>query len=259
LSAAPAIGEQNVALPGGATLRFEPFDTKHLGGRAYSIVYPASISDPDLKSALEKVRQFVAGQKDIVLVTGRAQTPTQQEAHRQAGFHQVETFLTFSKSLGADLEAKPDARVGPAVPDDEAACVALGGSAFVYDRFHRDPAVPNSAADALKAEWVMNGLRGRADRTFVARAGGQVVGFNLCMLRNDVPWIDLIAVDSRHRRKGLARALVDASLLHYRDRGFARLDVKTQSENPDSVLLYKRCGFELTDTAAAFHLTPGVS
>jgi ribosomal protein S18 acetylase RimI-like enzyme len=141
-------------------------------------------------------------------------------------------------------------------PSDEAECVALGGRAFVTDRYHREPTIPKAAADALKADWVRNSLRGRADRSFVARENGRAVGFNLCMAKADTAWIDLIAVDGSQRRKGLARALVDAALLHYRERSFAHMRVKTQADNTASVALYRQCGFDLIEQAAIYHLDP---
>jgi ribosomal protein S18 acetylase RimI-like enzyme len=249
-----ALQEQgrDISLTGGATLRFEPFDSKHLGAPAYVLIAPAQ----SLSSALDALRGWLSGKPRFALVTARPVNAEQEVQLAQAAFHKIETSLTFGRSLDAPLPLQADPRVGLAGPADEADCVALGRTAFVTDRYHRDSAILRTAADALKADWVRNSLRGRADRSFVARENGRAVGFNLCMAKGDTAWIDLIAVDGRHRRKGLARALVDAALMHYRERGFARMHVKTQADNTASVALYRECGFDLIEQATVYHLNP---
>ena len=243
----------DIALGAGARLRFEPFDSAHLGAAAYML-----ISSPDttsLRVALNSLKGWLASKPRFALVTARPANAEQESNLGQAGFHKVETSMTFRRSFD-DLASQADPRVTFAESADEADCVALGSRAFVTDRFHREPAIPKAAADALKADWVRNSLHGRADRSFVARQGGRPAGFNLCMVRGDTASIDLIAVDSAQRRKGLARALVEASLSHYRERGLARMQVKTQADNAASIALYRQCGFELIEQSAVYHLTP---
>jgi ribosomal protein S18 acetylase RimI-like enzyme len=245
---------QDVGLSGGTILRFEPFDSKHLGAPSYALVAPPEL--PSLHEPLVALQTWLAAKPCFALVTARPANAEQRRELAQAGFRNIETSLTFGRPLDSGLPSQADARIGLATSVDELDCVALGGRAFVTDRFHRDPAIPKTAADALKADWVRNSLRGRADRCFVARQGDDAVGFNLCMARNDTAWIDLIAVDTAHRRKGLARALVEAAMVHYRDRGFVRLHVKTQADNAASIALYEQCGFALIERSFVCHLTP---
>lgn len=248
---------KDVELGSDARLRYEPFESRHLGGSAYSLVLPTKADR--FNFVFDAFEQWRHKRPAPRLVTARACNAAQEVALTAAGFRRIETTVTLARSLADVSGLVADPRVEVAQPDDEADCVAIGGSAFSYDRFHHDPNIGKSAADAIKAEWVHNGLRGRADRAFVARHGEKAMGFNLCMLRGGEPWIDLIAVDASARRQGLARALVEASLVYYATRAHARMNVGTQADNTESLTLYVRCGFVETGRQGVYHLTPARS
>jgi ribosomal protein S18 acetylase RimI-like enzyme len=69
-------------------------------------------------------------------------------------------------------------------------------------------------------------LRRDPDASFVAEAGGKVVGFMLGEVRSGefgleepTGWIEVLGVDPDHRGKAIGRRLAEAVLEHFRQRG----------------------------------------
>jgi len=165
------------------------------------------------------------------------------------GFRAIETLVTFRRQLRAELMPGGIAIAGPETAD---ACVAIARRAFTNDRLHRDRRVPDGVADLVRERWIRNNLGGRADASFVARDGGRVVGFSLCLLDGDEAVIDLIAVDGEYRQKGLGRALVLGALAHYGGRA-RTMQVGTQADNLPSLKLYRGAGFVEAERQITLH------
>jgi len=133
---------------------------------------------------------------------------------------------------------------------------AVGGIAersFVHDRFHRDPAIPLAAANAVKRSWALNYFAGkRGDWMVVVCRDGRPVGFlQLLRSQTDDLVIDLIAVDRDYRRGGIARAMIAFAVANCR--GDGRLVVGTQVANVASVRLYENIGFRLDAAHYVLH------
>ncbi len=169
------------------------------------------------------------------------------------GFSRVERLLTLSRPIPET--PPPGALAGLMRPGDAAACAALAGAVFTFDRFHADSAIDDAAADKLKAAWVANSCAGRADAMFVTREGETVTGFNACMLRETTAIIDLIGVAADRQGTGLGGSLVDGALAHYIGRA-ETITVGTQSNNFGSLELYDSRGFRQTHAALTFHAHP---
>ena len=178
-------------------------------------------------------------------------------ALQAGGFRVIECLLTLARPLDGAVPAMP-AGVSLAKPEDAEGCARVGGGAFRYDRFHADPTIDHGRADALKAAWAGNAVRGRADAVFVTRAGGAITGFSACLLRGDIAVIDLIGVAPAHQAQGLGRALTEAALAHYAGRA-KRMLVGTQSCNYASLALYQRAGFRIESSALTLHAHLGLS
>src|SRR5207249_33706 len=116
-----------------------------------------------------------------------------------------------------------------------------------FSRFHLDPLVDNAIANRIKHSWIESYLEGRrGEKLLVAVIGNMPVGF-LAVLSNEKDeapsrTIDLIAVDSAHRRKGIAEVLIRHLVEDSRHR-FQNLFVGTQVANVPSIRLYEKLGF----------------
>jgi len=232
-----------------------PFESAQFGRPVARLVLRGTPGAADAafarRLAQEMAERKRAGEFLVSCRFPEAQADAMDAALRDAGFVAVETLVTFERAIEAPL-APPEATVAPATPGDVDACVAIGASAFVYDRFHADARLPKDRADALKGAWVRNDLTARADACFVARREGRVAGFVLCLRHENVAIIDLIAVGRGHQGRGLGRALMLAAIAHYAGPG-RRMRAGTQQNNRPSTALYTRLGFAVAARARTYH------
>lgn len=232
-----------------ARLQINDFETDLLGVPVGKLVVRG---DGGSKRSAGRIGRLVAGwsERRIWLVSCRVpQVSPLIPALKGSGFQAVETLVTFRHTL-ADVPMAEG--VERARPEDADACVAIARRAFTQDRLHRDPRVPDAAADLVREHWVRNNLGGRADASLIVRADGAVVGFNLCILEGDEAVIDLIAVDVSHQHRGIGRRLVEGALARYRGRARA-MRVGTQADNAASIKLYRGTGFVEADRKITLH------
>ena len=176
----------------------------------------------------------------VWLVTARvAETSDIIPSLEELGFRAVETLVTLRHDLsGAD--AAPGVRLAEVNEFED--CLGVANRAFVNDRLHRDPLVPDWVADKIRSQWVLNNLESRGDASFVVSDDDGVAGFNLCLMEGGDAVIDLIAVDTGRQKKGFGRALVNGALGHYRGKA-ETMRVGTQADNEPSIALYRGTGF----------------
>jgi mycothiol synthase len=119
------------------------------------------------------------------------------------------------------------------------------------------------------AHW-MEGSTTRLDLSFVARRDGRVVGYSI---NEHYPedadvtgrldgWIAQLGVLKDERGRGIASALIAASVEAFRAVGFDHAMLDVDSANPSNAHeLYRRLGFELVQTEVAHELTvaPGAA
>ncbi len=103
----------------------------------------------------------------------------------------------------------------------------------------------------------------RRDLSLAATSGGEVVA--LCLNSHFVDdvavtgrvdgWIDLLGVVPRWRRKGLASALIAASLEAFKAAGFTHAMIAVDQDNPTGASgLYRNLGFELLNRSVTSEL-----
>jgi ribosomal protein S18 acetylase RimI-like enzyme len=207
----------------------------------------------------EASRPLFAGSLDALAREGcQLVTARRPEAERDvnsalqaAGFQVIECLMSLTRPLERNGGELPSG-VSVASNDDADGCAEVARRTFRSDRFHADPAIDDAAADTLKAEWARNSVRGRADKVFITRDNGTVIGFNACLLKGDEAVIDLIGVAPGHQGRGLGRALTAAAIAHYSGRA-ACITVGTQSCNSASLSLYQDAGFRICNSALTLH------
>jgi ribosomal protein S18 acetylase RimI-like enzyme len=247
------VAESEGALVGRIAVATRAFESEMLALKVCSIDAIAMTPEHELQLA-----QLLSRTLDTLAADGyRLVTCRQPEtggiakaALQKAGFKVLERLVTLSRPLIEPIEMP--AGVTLASPDDAEGCAAIAREVFTFDRFHADPQIEDAAADRLKAQWVRNSVKGRADAVFVTREGGKVTGFNACMRANDKAAIDLIGVSSSHRGQGLGRALTLASIAYYTGKT-AQIRVGTQSNNTASLALYGATGFRTLSSAITLH------
>ncbi len=183
------------------------------------------------------------------------------QALENGGFTIVDGLLTFMKCLNQDDSTKfqhAGFEIRAARVDDLEALSSITRRAFVYDRYHADPFIPDRVADNLHETWLRNSVQGRAaDIVLLVEAQEEVLGFVTCKLDPDTPKtlgsligsIILVATADHARGRGIARALTQAALGWFGDQGADVAAVGTQLQNLPAARLYQSCGFSLAGSS----------
>ena len=104
------------------------------------------------------------------------------DAAQRMGFSLIDTNLRFAMPL-SEMCRTPVVRAAScsATPDMADAIGEIAARSFFDDRFHRDPAIPKTAADELKRRWATNFFAGeRGDWMVVTCVGDRPVGSSNC-------------------------------------------------------------------------------
>jgi streptothricin acetyltransferase len=97
-----------------------------------------------------------------------------------------------------------------------------------------------------------------AKTIFFAYADDELAGqLRIMKYWNGYAYIDDVAVDTKYRRQGIGRALIERAIEWAREKGFPGIMLETQNNNVVGCKLYESCGFELRgfDT----HLYKGIT
>jgi len=242
------------ALPEGWALVSQPFESEFFAAPVLQLRIGGDGLDR-LESTAAEVAAW-AGRTGAGLVMARV-PPAEERiaaALTAAGFALVETLVTLECPAPEQAIYPATVRAGGA--EEVAECAAIAREAFVFDRYHADRRIAGRIASDIKENWVRNAFAGRADRCFVAEDEGRVAGFLLTLKRDDALVIDLVAVGSGFRGRGVGRALVEAAKARSHEVGAARVRVGTQAANHVSLGLYDAAGFVRRSEMLTFHWVP---
>ena len=122
----------------------------------------------------------------------------------------------------------------------------------IYDvACEAEPDVPGAENDRMKTfeDWLAQDMQGsgdRADATFVALAGDEVVGyakFSLTAAQPETAHHDMTGVKRAWRGRGIAGALKLAQISWAKDQGYQRLATQNEVRNEPIRRLNKRLGY----------------
>lgn len=175
-------------------------------------------------------------------------------AAEQAGLRLVDVSVDLATPVGGHHAiAANGGGIRAATPADVDPLQSIAESAFQYSRFAADPFFSAEQVAGFHRQWVSNLCDGLAKAVLVALASDEIVGFTSCALQADgTGRIPLIATSDEHRRQGVGRALVDASLAWFAGAGVKSVRVKTQAVNYPALGLYHRAGFTIAATELTF-------
>ena len=129
---------------------------------------------------------------------------------------------------------------------DHAAILRLAEGLSEESRFSRDRRFGKAAARALyRRKWAQKFLTDapKTSCVVVARERGRVAGFVASSAKNRVVHIELVMVDASFRGQGIGGALMDATIITYRKKGYIHFRVVTQGTNLPARKLYESRGF----------------
>lgn len=126
----------------------------------------------------------------------------------------------------------------------------LAANAMTTSRFHQDTLIAPELAADVKRRWAMNFFAGkRGQKMIIARSkGGKVIGFNQILYDGQTRVIDLICTAEDWRRKGVARAMIEAMFEPTKT-----TRVGSQANNKAADKLYRKLGFKPASTSICMH------
>ena len=165
----------------------------------------------------------------------------------RAGYRPSRWFDELHRSLDdlPSLLAPPGITIRSWGPDDSEPARLVGNAAFA-DHWGSTP----RTSETWSADLSAHGRR--LDLSFVAEESGEVVGYSLnAYYPDDVAvtgrhdgWIDSLGTLRSHRRRGIASALVVASLHAFAGAGLEGAMLGVDSDNPSGAYgIYERLGF----------------
>jgi mycothiol synthase len=208
--------------------------------------------------ALEKI---AAAEKDVpgrVLVHADEHLADQRALLEAAGFTLVRWFLEMTRPLDGevpDVALEPPLRLVPYTPDLSEAVRAAHNEAFA-DHWGSEP--------RAREEWERATVGGRTFRpgwSFVVLDGEEVAGYALSSAYEQdwaaqgytAGWTDLLGVRRAWRHRGVARALLAASMRAFAADGMERADLGVDSENLSGALaLYTGLGYRPAHRTTAY-------
>ena len=168
------------------------------------------------------------------------------------GFNLIEATVTLRKKVGAPAGREEAVNVRFAEDQDREGVKALAARNFIYSRFHMDPLISRDLANEVKAGWAENFFfKKRGDNMVVAYEGASLAGFLQLLYSGKDLVIDLIAVEEKFRRMGVARHMI-----HFAEtalKGFEEMAVGTQIANVPSIRLHEGLGFKMASSSYTFH------
>lgn len=123
------------------------------------------------------------------------------------------------------------------------------------EKLGRDESAMDSMVSPLPSEfqnpnWILKNIKGENTVVFVAEVDGKIVGYSLGWVSQ--PWsykakrgyICDCFVEKSHRRRGLGKALVEAMLEWFKNKGVECVEADVYSSNTPSLALFKGLSFK---------------
>lgn len=123
-----------------------------------------------------------------------------------------------------------------------------------YSRFLTDKNFASGDFYKLYHLWITKSIQKEmADKIYIVRESGKIVGMVTLKKVNNVGKIGLIATFENVHGKGYGRKLIEACKKSLADDLIYNLDVTTQKANQQACLFYEKCGFSKISINNVYH------
>ncbi|WP_020527308.1 GNAT family N-acetyltransferase [Flexithrix dorotheae] len=166
----------------------------------------------------------------------------------------VDWKITYKKSIEFVNEHDDHIQSFKHETDDEHILMQLAREAGRFSRFNKDPNIDKKVFQKLYSLWMQNSLNREGEtQVLVYKTNNEIVGMVTLKIVGGVGVIDLIAVDTNFRGKGIGKKLLRAAeTFFYRKTN--QLKVVTQGENKKACSFYESFGFEVEEQVNFYHL-----
>jgi mycothiol synthase len=171
--------------------------------------------------------------------------PSVNERNRRvvedAGFSVNKFVFNMQADLQLDLPAPEwpsDVTLKPLDPDTDGAAIHQ----LIQAAFHRPGRTPQSFDDWKS--FMMRADIFKPELWFLAYSGDDLAGACLCYAYTNEGWVRQLAVDEPWRGKGLGSALLRHSFSVFRAKGFERVGLAVEEDNPNAYAFYQNVGMQ---------------
>lgn len=136
--------------------------------------------------------------------------------------------------------------------------IQIARTSFIYSRFLNDPYLPPEKAKGIYAD-ITNNAFGKSGRFFVVFRTAEAIGGFLLFSMNrpaSSSTIELIAIDSSQKGRGIGRSLIRSMEHHVKQAGVATIQVGTQLDNLSALKFYMSGGFRYFEQNSVYHYWP---
>ncbi|MBA7489474.1 dTDP-fucosamine acetyltransferase [subsurface metagenome] len=121
---------------------------------------------------------------------------------------------------------------------------------FDETQYYNSPYLDKKLCDSFYRMWILTDIKGRSDRNYLAIYENRIVGFILCIERDNESTIDLMWVDKNMRGRGIGKLMIHRLFNDVRNRV---VRVTTQMTNSNAINFYIKTGFEIENIYAVYH------
>jgi GNAT superfamily N-acetyltransferase len=220
------------------------------------LLYRDFNEDPFLKNIFKKNCYVTTKEKNIKLFKYLKNTfillKTKKKINKNNSIKKNLKFIGTNKTYYTNIESaekyikKKNISYKTRLKDKEKKIVInISFKNFKYSRFHLDKRLPTSKSNLIKKKTLENYFLGhRCDKIFVQFYKKNISGFCLLKFENrNLAIIDLICIDKKFSRKGLAGDLIKFCLYSLEKINKKKLIVGTQEENLAATKLYSTLKF----------------
>jgi len=173
-----------------------------------------------------------------------------------AGFELMDVGVTFAQRVGPGVRhaaSHSDLHVSLSTDADIEAIAREMVLEPWASRYEADPAYAPDRVRELRARWLTNLHRGRAQAFFVGTMEGQAAGYVTCNVdvRTGIGEIELVGTMPAFRGRRVASRVIEHALWWFGTRT-SLVTVRTQATNIGAAALYERAGFTLHSSDLTF-------
>jgi Acetyltransferases len=132
--------------------------------------------------------------------------------------------------------------------------VEIAKRAFNYSRFFNDPKLPKEQAGNVYLHWTECAFEQENKYFVITEREGNVAGYILFSISDDVSIIELIAVDKKFQGQKVGKSLVLNMESFVMNLGIKKIKVGTQVNNITAAQFYSAMGFKYVSCGSVYHL-----
>lgn len=132
--------------------------------------------------------------------------------------------------------------------------VDIASKSFNFSRFFNDPNLSQKKANDIYIHWTECAF-GQGNKYFViSEREGNVEGYILFSINEDISVIELIAVDKKYQGKKVGKSLIYAMEEFVMVKGIDKIKVGTQANNIFAAQFYNAMDFKYVSCGSIYHL-----